>query len=144
MAGPRSLEILHLTRYDNLVSGIAEISMGLSLGVLWSEYSVATTGCGPLAFSDTLERICYQGVILAAGSSIFSRIAFGKDLVSFSKDSFGYLEESTLWQLRAAELFSLLGVAGAFVALGFQIMHGERMEGMSGIDVEMCRAMRDM
>uniref|UniRef100_A0A6U3Z8Y1 Uncharacterized protein n=1 Tax=Ditylum brightwellii TaxID=49249 RepID=A0A6U3Z8Y1_9STRA len=139
-----SSSAIYLARYDNLVSGIAEISMGFSLGVLWSEYAVITTGCGPLSFSDTLERLCYQGVIIAAGSSIFCRIAFGKDLESLCRDSFGYLDDSTLWQVRAAEILSFIGVVGAFVALGAQIANGENMDGLSGIDVNMCRAIRDL
>mmetsp|Transcript_7520 Transcript_7520/g.18524 ORF Transcript_7520/g.18524 Transcript_7520/m.18524 type:complete len:203 (+) Transcript_7520:208-816(+) len=48
--------------YDNLFSGLAEISLGCSIGVLWSEISIALTGCGPSNLSDTLERICYLSV----------------------------------------------------------------------------------
>jgi hypothetical protein len=140
---------LSLTRYDNLVSGIAEISIGFSLGVLFSEYAVITTGCGPLSFSDTLERICYQGVILSAGASLFTRIVTGgnSDLTIFvCEDYFGgdMLAESTVVQVRVAESLSILAVLGAIVALSFQVTNGERMDGLSGINVEMCRAVRDL
>lgn len=131
-------------RDDNLVAGIAEISMGFSVGVLYSEMSIITSGCGPMNFSDTLERICYEGVILFAGSSIFSRIAFQKDLVMLTEDFFPYLEPFTLTQVRFAEILSLLGVIGAFGALFLQISNGEQLDGLSGINIEMCRALRDL
>jgi len=139
---------LPLARYDNLVSGVAEISIGFALGVLWSEYAVITTGCGPLNFSDILERICYQGVILSAGASLFTRIVTGgKDFTTFITEDYfgeGMLAEATLVQVRAAEWLSILAVVGAFAALAVQILNGEQMDGLSGIDVEMCRAVRDL
>ena len=82
--------LLSFARYDNLVSGLAEISIGFSVGVLWSEFAVITTGCGPLNFSDILERICYQGVILTAGLSLFTRIVTigDQDLTSYVCDEY--------------------------------------------------------
>ena len=139
---------LSLARYDNLVSGVAEISIGFSLGVLWSEYAVVTTSCGPLNFSDTLERICYLGVILTAGLSLFTRIVTigNQDLTTYVCDDYfgGTLAEATVLQVRAAERLSILAVAGAFVSLGFQIANGEQMDGLSGINTELCRAVRDL
>jgi len=135
---------LSYSRYDNLVAGIAEISLGTSFGVLWSEYAVLTTGCGPLHLSDGLERFCYQALIVAAGFVLFTRIVTQKDLVSLSQDVYGELQEFTLIQVRAAEWLSLLAVLGAFVALASQMYNGEQMDGLSGIDVQMCRAIRDL
>lgn len=139
---------LSFARYDNLVSGLAEISIGFSLGVLWSEFAVITSGCGPLNFSDTLERICYQGVILTAGLSLFTRIVTigEQDLTEYVCDDYfgGSLAEATVIQVRAAEWLSILAVVGAFVSLGFQIAHGEQMDGLSGINTELCRAVRDL
>ena len=60
-----------------MVSGAAEIALGFSLGVLWSEYSIIVTGCGPVDLSDGLERACYQGTIVFAGASLFHRIVSG-------------------------------------------------------------------
>lgn len=142
----RSSSAFFFTRNDNLVSGIAEISLGASIGVIWSEYAILTTGCGPIQFSDGLERFCYQAVIVVASFAVFTRIVTSgrSDAVSVSEDYFGYLEESTLWQVRAAEWLSLLSVVGAFVALGSQMYNGENMDGLSGIDVQMCRAVRDL
>lgn len=143
----RSHSALSLARYDNLVSGIAEISIGLALGVLWSEYAVVTTGCGPLNFSDTLERMCYQGVILSAGASLFTSIVSGgKDLTTFVCEEYygGMLAEATVVQVRAAERLNIAAVIGAFVSLGVQIINGEQMDGLSGINVEMCRAVRGL
>lgn len=141
-----STTIYSSRRYqDSLVAGIAEIGIGFSLGVLWSEYSIIMTGCGPLNFSDTLERICYQGVIVLSGLLVFNRIVTGgKGLDDSSVDFFGPLEDFTLIQVRAAEYASLLAVFGAFVALALQESRGINLEGLSGIDVAMCRAMRDL
>lgn len=130
---------------DNFVAGISEIGLGFSLGVLWSEYSVISTGCGPLRFSDALERLCYQGVIILAGAALFNRIVSnGKGLEESAVDLVGPLEEFTLVQVRAAEYMSVLAVLGAFVALAFQYGRGVNMDGLSGIDVDLCRALRDL
>jgi hypothetical protein len=129
---------------DSLVAGVAEISMGCCLGVLWSEYSVMTTGCGPLEFPDALERICYQGVTVAAGTALFLRIVTRVDLATTCSDYFGELLESTMVQVKIAEYLSLLAVAGAFVVLAVQSASGAQMDGMSGIDIELCRAIRDL
>jgi hypothetical protein len=143
---PRSNNVapLYARPQDNLVSGIAEISFAFSLGVLWSEYSIALTGCGPLNFSDTLERICYQGVIVASGVALFNRIVQGTSLDETTEELFGPLEDFTLWQVRIAEWSSVLSVLGAFVALAFQYSREINMDGLSGINVDMCRALREL
>lgn len=56
----------------------------------------------------------------------------------------GVLETSSVVQVRAAEVLGLLAVVGAVVALALQIAHGERMDGMSGIDRDLCGALRDL
>jgi hypothetical protein len=129
---------------DNLVAGIAEIGFAFTLGVLWSEYGIILTGCGPLNFSDTLERICYQGVIVVAGVALFNRIVSGTNLAETSEKFFGPLEEFTLWQVRVVEWASALAVLGAFLSLAFQYSRGTNMDGLSGIDIGMCRALRDL
>jgi len=140
-----SFTALHVSsRYDNLVSGIAEISLGTSIGVLWSEYAILTTGCGPLNISDGLERFCYQAVITFAGLLLFTRITTGKNAETLCTDTCGYLEDLTLLQVRAAEILNALVVLGAFVALGAQAMNGADMDGLSGIDVDMCRAIHSI
>jgi hypothetical protein len=138
---------LSIARYDNLVSGLAEISFAFAIGVLWSEASVAATGCGPADLGDLLERVCYQGVIVSAGSSVFCRIVTRKGLAAYLEEDYfgeGMLATSSVVQVRVAEVLSLLAVAGAIVALASQISHGERMDGMSGIDRELCGALRDL
>lgn len=127
---------------DNLFSGIAEIGMGFSVGVLYSEYSIIMTGCGPLNFSDTLERICYQGVIVYAGLALFNRIVTQLSLEETVDNMFGPLQPSTLWQVRVAEYLSAAAVVGAIIALQLQYTKGVSMDGLSGIDVNMCRAIR--
>jgi hypothetical protein len=119
--------------------------MGFSIGVLYSEYFIILTGCGPPNFTDTLERICYQGVIVYAGLALFNRIVtqFASGGLDNAVDNlFGPLQESTLWQVRVAEYLSAAAVLGAFVALQVQYSKGASMDGLSGIDVNMCRAIR--
>ncbi len=130
---------------DNLVSGLCEISFAFSLGVLWSEYSIVLTGCGPVHFADSLERICYQGLIASAGVTLFTRIVTGGILLEvIAEKVFGPLQESTLIQVRVMEIAQVLAVLGAFLALGLQEYRGTNMDGLSGINVDMCRAIRDM
>ena len=54
-------------------NGIAEIGIGGSLGTLFSEWAVVTTGCGPADMSDSLERGCYLICLMFAGLSVFWR-----------------------------------------------------------------------
>ena len=129
---------------DSLFSGIAEIGMGFSIGVLYSEYFIIMTGCGAPNFGDTLERICYQGVIVFAGLALFNRIVtqFRSSLGDTVNDIFGPLQTSTIWQVRVAEYLSAIAVLGAFVALQIQYSKDVSMDGLSGIDINMCRAIR--
>ena len=118
--------------------------MGFSIGVLYSEYFIITTGCGPPNFGDTLERICYQGVIVFAGLALFNRIVtlFASGLDDTVENLYGPLQTSTLWQGRGAEYLSALAVIGAVVALQVQYSKGSVMDGLSGIDINWCRAVR--
>ena len=102
------------------------------------------TGCGPLNFSDTLERISYQGVIVFAGLALFNRIVtqFNFSLGETINDQFGPLQKSTLLQVNVAEFLSAIAVVGAIVALEVQSNKGVSMDGLSGIDINMCRAIR--
>jgi hypothetical protein len=136
---------LFIRPQENLIAGLCEISFAFSLGVLWSEYSIILTGCGPINFSDSLERICYQGVIASAGVALFLRIVTnGKSLEMVAQNTFGPLQDSTLIQLRFLEVANTLAVLGAFLALGFQEYRGTAMDGLSGIDVDMCDAIRSL
>eukprot|EP00536_Pseudo-nitzschia_multiseries_P009788 jgi/Psemu1/325775/estExt_fgenesh1_pg.C_2830005 len=129
---------------DSLVAGIAEIGTGFSIGVLYSEYFIIATGCGAPNFGDTLERICYQGVIVFAGLALFNRVAtlFSSSLEETAETLFGPLLPSTLWQVRIAEFLAFASVVGALVALQTQYSKGAVMDGMSGIDINWCRAVR--
>ena len=127
---------------DNLFAGIAEIGMGFSVGVLYSEYSILLTKCGPPDLSDFLERICYQGVIVYAGLALFLRIVTGNGLEATAENYYGPLLSSTRIQLNIAEILSFLAVLGAVVALVAQTKSGVSMDGLSGIDINFCRAVR--
>ena len=141
-----STTALYSTKYDRLVSGIAEISLGASLCVLWSEYSVITTGCGPLDLSDFLERVCYQVDIVSGGIFLFSRIGFSRDVTTILQEDkpFGYaLQDLTLIQVKWAERLAYVSVLGAVIALTSQVENGSQMDGLSGINIELCRSTRD-
>ena len=140
---------VHVLRYnrsaqDNIFSGIAVTGIGFSIGVLYSEFFIIMSGCGPPNLGDTLERICYQGVIFYAGLALFNRIVtlFGSSLEDTANNLFGPLQPSTLLQVRVSEYISAIAVVGAFVALQVQITNGVAMDGLSGIDIDMCRAIR--
>ena len=47
-------------------------------------------------------------------------------------------------QIRSVEYLSLLVVVGAFISLGAQIVNGEQMDGLSGINEDMCKAMQQL
>mmetsp|Transcript_6386 Transcript_6386/g.13836 ORF Transcript_6386/g.13836 Transcript_6386/m.13836 type:complete len:265 (-) Transcript_6386:109-903(-) len=162
----------NLQQKNNSITKLIDVSTTLftmmgtssSIGALWSEYTVFLTGCGPSSLPDSIERGCYFGVLVLAGLSLILRIVtFGdNDLSTFacsiifkattnnhdSKNADAeekYLnEELTLLQWRIMEWSSLLAVLGAFVSLAVQIFRGEQLDGMSGINVDMCRALRDM
>ncbi|GMI27520.1 hypothetical protein TrRE_jg7878, partial [Triparma retinervis] len=120
---------------DNLVAGVAEISIGFSVGTLWSEYAVAITGCGPIDFNDSLERLCYLGVLASASSVVFTKIVTNSSLSSFLTSKFyPDLLPSTVVQMRVAEWLSLFAVASAFVVLTQQHLLGTHLSGLSGID----------
>ena len=138
-----STTALGYSRNDNLFSGLAEIGIGFAVGVMWSEYNIIQTGCGPLNFSDTLERICYQGVIVLMAVALFNRIVARQSLEKTVGDFFGPLLDSTLIQIRLAEIATAIAVVGAFIALGVQYQSGANMDGMSGIDISFCKAIRD-
>ena len=127
---------------NNLYNGIAEIGIGGSLGTIYSEWAVATTGCGPLDMGDSLERGCYLVCLMIAALSVFWRIGFGSSLATSLEDQ--GLRASTTVQVRAAEWLALAGVAGAVLALTLQLGSGADVwaSGLSGIDRFMCEASR--
>ena len=59
-----------LSPFVSVFSAAALLSIG---GTLWSEYTVIMTGCGPMLLPDVVERSCYLGVLVIAGSSGESR-----------------------------------------------------------------------
>ena len=138
---------------NNLLVPISSILSVASLGTLWSEYSVILTGCGPRSLPDVVERSCYLGALVGAGSSVFLRIVSGNGLATVIESSIekkrpdGAAKDTSgivLQIMRAAEYLSFMTIVGAFVALGSQTIHGEQMDGMSGINIDMCKAMQQL
>ena len=137
----------HITKDgDNLLLPTATFllaSASASICTLWSEFSVLTTGCGPRSLPDALERGCYLSVLVVAGLSVFVRIVSGgQNLSEIYKSNTSESDMNYNLYVNLVEKLSLLAVLGAFAALAAQSMNGEQMDGLSGINVEMCRALQ--
>ena len=117
-------------------SSVALAASIASAATLWSEASVAATGCGPALLPDAVERVAYVAVLAYAGATGFSRIAFGASAHAW------LVGEPPPGVARWAERFSLACVAGAFLALACQVANGQQMDALSGIDELYCAAIR--
>ncbi|KAL7542702.1 hypothetical protein ACHAXR_011995 [Thalassiosira sp. AJA248-18] len=111
------------------------------------------TGCGPRLLPDAVERGCYLGVLVIAGSSVFIRIVTGGNGLAVVIGNVGMKsddgsssanDDNLVLQIKLVEWLSLLAVAGAFVALGSQTINGEQMDGLSGINEDMCREIQQL
>ena len=137
----------HITNYDdNLLLPTAAFlfaSTFASICTIWSEFSVLISGCGPKHLPDAIERNSYLGVIVVAGSSVFVRIVSGgKSLSQIYADNTSKSDMNYSLYVNFVENLSFLAVVGAFVALAAQSMNGERMDGLSGVNIDMCRAIQ--
>ena len=104
---------------------------------IWSEVSVALSGCGPLALPDAAERAAYVAVILASGAGVFSRIVLGQAAADV-------LFAEAAPSLRNAERLSLLTWPLAYATLAAQYLHGQQISptSLSGVDELFCAALR--
>lgn len=131
---------------DNLLLPTATFllaSASASICTLWSEYSVLTTGCGPRSLPDALERGCYLSVLVVSGVSVFVRIVTGgQSLSEIYNNNTSESDMNYNLYVNLVENLSMLAVVGAFAALAAQSINGEQMDGLSGINVEMCRAIQ--
>ena len=138
---------------DGRISNIARSALAYSLsvavllasiGTMYSEVSVIRTGCGPPLLPDIVERSCYLGVLIIAGLSVFLRIVTGRGLADaiINTETQDDKDIISLQLFRLVEYLSFIAVLGAFVSLGSQTINGEQMDGLSGINVEMCKAMQ--
>lgn len=119
---------------ENIITGTFVVtSLFASSGVYWSEWAVFQTGCGPLYFPDWLERSCYLGVLFVSGLSVFLQIVYGQGLSSWAR-------EPTRCIVQICEILAWLAIVGAVVVLLNQMLNGETMDGLSGIDLDKCRA----
>jgi hypothetical protein len=118
--------------------GVVLLSIFSSLGVFWSEMAIFQTGCGPLSMPDWLERSAYLGVLVVSGLSLFWRIVtFGDEgLASILSSSTNSTTRRTF--LQGVEALTFLAVSGAIIVLANQALNGETMDGLSGIDLQMC------
>jgi hypothetical protein len=117
-------------------SAVALTASLASAATLWSEASVAATGCGPALLPDAVERCSYVVVLAYAGASGFARIAFGASAHAW------VIGEPPPGVARWAERLSLACVAGAVLALACQVANGQQMDALSGIDELYCAALR--
>ena len=128
-----------------LWTAISATSITSSVVTLWSETSIFLSGCGPIELPDVVERVSYQAVILVAGVCWFTRLAFQRDPNSFLLTVATKNSDNT-WirrQLQITEFLLYLAVVGAVVVLLNQIENGAQMDGLSGIDIGMCKARHD-
>jgi hypothetical protein len=107
--------------------------------VLWSETAVILSGCGPVELSDAFERTSYWLVLIVAGCCWFCRIAFSQSMGTVLD-----LDPSTTKLVQVAEMISYISVLGAVLALLSQAIQGTQMDGLSGIDIEYCRALQSI
>lgn len=108
--------------------------------VLWSESSIYLSSCGPLQLPDIIERTAYWMVLLVACIFWFCRVAFQQSLVDTLQAQRKISLSTTSSNLvRLAEAMAFVAVLGAIVALSHQILMGAKMDGLSGIDEELCR-----
>ena len=121
------------------LAGAGAVGIVSSLGVLWSEFAVATTGCGPAELPDPLERASYLVVLVFAGAGVFSRTAFACSATAWVERATTATSASLAW-IRAAEMLALAAVAGALVALEAQVLSGQNIwrGGLAGIDPLYC------
>ena len=73
---------------------------------------------------------------------IWNRLFLRQDLATTSEEFCGPLDPSSLWQVRIAESVTAFAMIGAVVTLGVQMAKGSPLDGMSGIDIDMCRAIQ--
>ena len=121
------------------LAGAGAVGIVSSLGVLWSEFAGATTGCGPAELPDPLERASYLVVLGFAGAGVFSRTAFACSATAWIERATTTTSASLAW-IRAAEVLALAAVAGALVALEAQVLSGQNIwrGGLAGIDPLFC------
>ena len=137
--------ISNIGRSIIIASSLSIAGLLASIGTIYSEITVIQTGCGPPLLPNTIERSCYLCVLVIAGSSIFLRIVTGSglaDAILVNTESQDDKDDKSLQLFRLVEYLSLLAVLGAFISLGSQTINGEQMDGMSGINVEMCKAIQ--
>ena len=128
-----------------LIYSLSVAALLASIGTIYSEVSVIQTGCGPKLLPDIVERSCYLGVIVISGLSVFLRIVTGSGvadaIINKTQDD---KNDTSLQLFRLVEYLSLLAVLGAFISLGSQTIRGEQMDGLSGINVEMCKTIQQL
>jgi hypothetical protein len=103
-----------------------------------------------LFLPDIIERISYQALIFVSSVAWFIRIVFQQSLTTFMTQR-GFLvtndDDAHQWSilaLRLAELLAYLSVVLAFIVLWKQVQDNVALDGLSGINVEACRARRDL
>jgi len=72
-------------------------------------------------------------------------LSASNSLGSLAEEQYGPLQSLTTIQIQAAEFLSVLAVFGSVLVLGLQYyVRGTTMDGLSGIDIDLCRAIQDL
>lgn len=139
----KSLNSLQVVSFTDSFASVNLVAASL---VLWDETVIYRTQCGPLFLDDRIEIISYMAVIVTMSTIILGRTILGTNLVG-TLESIQQREvpigppSRNLLQL--SEIFTFAAVAGAIIVLFHQYRGGGNMDGLSGIDVSFCRAIRD-
>jgi hypothetical protein len=103
-----------------------------ALMVLWSEFTLKTTGCGlpagPLGLLGAAEGISYLAVVALAALSLYSKLRAGSGLPA-----------GPVGILGAAEGLSFLAIATGLVVLGFQLADYGYIPNAVPMEGGMCR-----
>jgi hypothetical protein len=124
---------------DRVATCVAGVSYASTAVVAWSEASVYLSGCGPLQLPDVIERSSYLVVLLVASFFWFDRIAFQNDL---KNGICTQLSPGTIKLITLTEALAYAVVLSAVLVLANQVLSGAKMDGMSGIDLELCKTRR--
>lgn len=131
--------------------GVSIIGIFTSLVLLWSEYSIVTTRCGPSLLPDVVERSSYISIFILASGSNLSRIIFGSSLnnLLFGEDIYCERNSSIVLQKKVFGIMEAMVITSVFLTfavLAYQCLNGDAFSpsaGMSGINVQWCKLVNE-
>ena len=131
--------------------GVSIIGIFTSLVLLWSEYSIVTTRCGPPLLPDAVEKSSYISIFILASGSNLSRIIFGSSLnnLLFGEDIYCERNSSIVLQKKVFGIMEAMVITSVFLTfavLAYQCLNGDAFSpssGMTGINVQWCKLVNE-